>query len=84
MHMATVWTTLKTSLATHCSISRYVASLLALKSCSSRREQIAVLIAQSSSFACANKGFCSSAQWPRSPGLWPCGGAGIPIPSDQC
>ena len=78
MHMAMVWTTLCTYLATHHSISRYVASLLAPKFRSSRREQITALIARSSSFACPNNGFRSSAQWPRSWGLWPCGGAGIP------
>ena len=83
MHMTMVWTSLRTSLATHCSIFRYVALLLAPKSHSSHREQNASLIAQSSSFAYTNNGFHSSAQWPRSSGLWPCGGAGIPIPSDQ-
>ena len=43
-------TSLIASLATHRSISRYVASLLAPKSHSSHREQNASLIAQSSSF----------------------------------
>ena len=70
-------------MATHCSISRYVTSLLAPKSHSSRHEQNASLIAQSLSFAYTNNGFHSSARWPRSSGLRPCGGAGIPIPSDQ-
>ena len=64
MHMAMVWTTLCTYLATHRSISRYVASLLALKFRSSRREQIAALITRSSLFACTNNGFRSSARWP--------------------
>ena len=57
-------TSLIASLATHRSISRYVASLFAPKSHSSRREQNASLIAWSSSFAYANNGFRSSAQWP--------------------
>ena len=73
-------TSLIASLATHRSSSRYVASLLAPKSHSSRREQNASLIARSSSFAYANNGFRSSAQWPRSSGLRPCGGAGNPHP----
>ena len=72
-------TSLIASLATHRSISRYVASLLAPKSHSSRREPNASLISRSArslSFAYANNGFRSSARWPRSLGLWPCGGAG--------
>ena len=73
-------TSLIASLATHHSISCYVTSLLAPKSHSSRCEQNASLIARSSSFAYANNGFCSSAWWPRSLGLWPCGGAGNPHP----
>ena len=73
-------TSLIASLATHRSISRYVASLLAPKSHSSRREQNASLIAWSSSFAYGNNGFRSSAWWPRSSGLWPCSGAGNPHP----
>ena len=48
-------TSLIASLDTHRSISRYVASLLAQKSHSSRREQNASLIAQSSSFSCLRK-----------------------------
>ena len=79
MHMTMVYTLLRASLATHSSISRYVALLLAPKSHSSRHEQNTSLIAQSSSFAYANNGFRSSARWPRSSGLWPCCGAGIPI-----
>ena len=71
-------TSLIASLATHRSISHYVTSLLAPKSHSSRREQNASLIARSSSFAYANNGFRSSARWPRSLGLRPCGGAGNP------
>ena len=73
-------TSLIASLATHRSISHYVASLLAPKSHSSRREQNASLIARSSSFVYANNGFRSSAWWPRSLGLRPCGGAGNPHP----
>ena len=83
MHMTMVCTSLRASLATHRSISHYVASLLAPKSHSSYRQQNTSLIARSSSFAYANNGFRSSAWWPRSSGLWPCGGAGIPNPSDQ-
>ena len=45
-----VWTTLRASLATHPSIPHHVASLLAPKSHSSRREQNASLITRSSSF----------------------------------
>ena len=71
-------TSLIASLATHRSISRYVTSLLAPKSHSSHCEQKASLIAWSSSFAYANNGFRSSAWWPWSLGLWPCGGAGNP------
>ena len=73
-------TLLIASLATHRSISRYVASLLAPKFHSSHREKNALLIAWSSSFAYANNGFHSSARWPRSSGLWPCSGAGNPHP----
>ena len=73
-------TLLVASLATHHSISCYVALLLAPKSHSSRHEQNASLIAWSSLFAYANNGFCSSAWWPRSSGLRPCGGAGNPHP----
>ena len=73
-------TSLIASLATYRSISRYVALLLAPKSHSSRREQNASLIARSSSFAYANNGFRSSARWPMSTGLRPCGGAGNPHP----
>ena len=69
-------------MATHRSISRHVASLLAAKSHSSCREQNASLITQSSLFVYANNGFHSSAWWSRSSGLQPCGGAGIPISSD--
>ena len=73
-------TSLIASLATHRSISHYVASLLAPKSHSSCHEQNASLIARSSSFAYPNNGFHSSAQWPRSSGLRPCSGAGNPHP----
>ena len=73
-------TSLIASLATHRSISCYVASLLAPKSHSSCREQNASFIARSSSFAYANNGFRSSARWPRSSGLWPCSEAGNPHP----
>ena len=66
-----VWTTLGSGGASHRSLSRYVASLLAAKSRSSRRAQIALFIARSSSFAYANNGFRSSARWPISSGLWP-------------
>ena len=69
--MAVVWTTLSSCGASHRSLSRYVASLLAVKSRSSRRAQIASLIARSSSFAYANNSFRSSARWPISSGLWP-------------
>ena len=54
MHMAMVWTTLSNCGASHRSLSRYFASLLAAKSWSSCRAQIASLIAQGSSFAYAN------------------------------
>ena len=57
--------------ASHRSLSRYVASLLAPKSRSSRHAQIALLIARSSSFAYANNSFRSSACSPISSGLWP-------------
>ena len=40
MHMAMVLTTLWSGGASHCSLSRYVALLLAVKFCSSRRAQI--------------------------------------------
>ena len=73
-------TSLIASLATHCSISRYVASLLAPKSHSSRCEQNASLIARSSSFAYANNGFRSSAQWPRSSAFGPAVDLEFPIP----
>ena len=73
-------TLLIASLATHRLISCYVSSLLAPKSHSSSREQNASLIARSSSFAYANNGFHSFAQWPRSLGLRPCSGAGNPHP----
>ena len=69
--MTMVWTMLSSFGATHRSLSRYVASLLAAKSRSSRRAQIASLIARSSSFAFANNGFHSSARWPIPSGLWP-------------
>ena len=36
------------------------------------------LIARTSFLAYSNNGFHSSARWPRSSGLWPCGGAGNP------
>ena len=71
-------TSLIASLATHRSISCYVATLLAPKSHSSSHEQNASLITWSSSFAYANNGFCSSTRWLRSSGLRPCGGAGNP------
>ena len=71
MHMAMAWTTLSSCGASHCSLSHYVASLLAAKSRSSHHAQIASLIAQSSSFAYANKSFHPSARWPICSGLWP-------------
>ena len=71
MHMAMVWTMLLSCGASHCSLSCYVASLLAVKSRSSRRAQIASLIAWSSSFAYANNSFRSSACLPIFSGLWP-------------
>ena len=52
-------TSLIASLATNRSISLYVTSLLAPKSHSSRLEQNASLITQSSSFAYSNNGFHS-------------------------
>ena len=78
--MTMIKISLRASLATHCSISRYVTSLLAPKSYSSCREQNASLIAQSSSFAYANNGFHSSAWWPRSSGLQPCSELESPSP----
>ena len=71
MHMTMVWTTLSSCGASHHSLSRYVTSLLASKSRSSRRVQIASLIARSSLFAYANNSFRSSVFWPISSGLWP-------------
>ena len=71
MHMAMVLTTLGSGGASHRSLSRYVASLLAAKSRSSRHAQIASLIARSSLFAYANNSFRSSVCWPISSGLWP-------------
>ena len=53
MHMAMVLTTLGSCGASHCSLSRYVASLLAAKSRSSHHAQIASLIARSLLFAYA-------------------------------
>ena len=78
--MAMVWTTLRASLATDCSISRYIASLLAPKSHSSHREQNTSLITWSSSFAYANSGFRSSAWWPRSSAFGPAVDLEFPIP----
>ena len=71
MHMAMVLTTLGSGGASHRSISRYVASLLAAKSRSSCRAQITSLTARSSLFANANNSFRSSARWPIFSGLWP-------------
>ena len=71
MHMAMVRTTLSSCGVSHHSLSRYVALLLAAKSRSSCRAQIASLIARSSSFAYANNSFRSSACWPISSDLWP-------------
>ena len=71
MHMAMVLTMLSSFWATHCSLSRYVTLLLATKSHSSRRVQIASLIARSLSFAYANNSFHLSAWWPIPEGLWP-------------
>ena len=79
-------TSLIASLATHRSISRYVALLLAPKSHSSRREQNASLIAQSSSFFLLAQettafAYLLGGLGPRAfgPGVE----LGIPIPSDQ-
>ena len=79
-------TSLIASLDTHRSISRYVTSLLAKKSHSSRHEQNASLIARSSSFFLLAQETTAFAHLlgvlcPRA-----CGSAvelGIPIPSDQ-
>ena len=73
-------------LDTHRSISRYVASLLAQKSHSSRREQNASLIARSSSFFLLAQETTAFAHLlgvlcPRACG--PAVELGIPIPSDQ-
>ena len=73
-------------LDTHRSISRYVASLLAKKSHSSRREQNALLIARSSSFFLLAQETTAFAHLlgvlcPRACG--PAVELGIPIPSDQ-
>ena len=71
-------TSLIASLAIHPSISRYVASLLAPKSHSFHCEQNTSLIARSSELVVFLAH--SSARWPRSSGLRPCGGAGNPHP----
>ena len=79
-------TSLIASLATHRSISRYVASLLAPKSQSSRHEQNASLIAQSSSFFLLAQETTAFAHLLGGLCPWACGPAvelGIPIPSDQ-
>ena len=80
-------TSLIASLATHRLISHYVASLLASKSHSSRREQNASLIARSLSFFLLAQETMAFAQllsglgpWAFSPGVE----LGIPIPFDQC
>ena len=79
-------TSLIASLDTHRSISRYVASLLAQKSHSSRREQNASLIARSSSFFLLAQETAAFAHLlgvlcPRACG--PAVELGIPISSDQ-
>ena len=79
-------TSLIASLATHHSISCYVALLLAPESHSSHREQNVSLIAQSSSFfllAQETTAFAHllSGLGPRA--LGPAVELGIPIPSDQ-
>ena len=75
-------TSLIASLATHCSISRYVTSLLAPKSHSSHREQNASLIAQSSSFFLLAQETTAFAHLLGGLvlGLRPCSGAGNPHP----
>ena len=71
-------TSLIASLDTHCSISRYIASLFAQKSHSSRREQNASLIALSSPFFLLAQETTAFAHLLGILCPWACGGAGNP------